>query len=317
MRVVVGIVLLAALVASNWWVTRVREAEDLVSARRESRPTGWSPASLHAVIRGTFWEIRRAAAIMTWAEAQTYFHGGFDLTAFSGPQTTGTATLEPPHDDHDEEACDDPAHHHEHDDDDERESAEHEPEIHTPEEVRKIRSVRDHPFLKRSPLRPYVFEHSHRDLGPKRMMPFYWFTTQLDPNFVRAYTNGSYWLAFKFDNVEEAHKYLDDGLRHNPDDPSLFAARGHIYFSIAKDYNAAAAEYEKAIQLNPAATDEQQEDYLEWTRYLGRAYLAIGENEAAIRAAERGKKVEPKAAGLDAIISEATTTTVEARPEAD
>ena len=294
-----AIALLAAIAGTSWWAGSMRQRGNLADTERRIQSRAWSPENVQAVVRGGVSQLGRSLAILTWAESQTYFHAGFDLTMFAGPSD------EEGHERHDHDDG------HEHEDD---VSKAGDLEIHTPEEVRKIRSVEDHPLLRRSPMRPYVFEHKHDDLAPKRMMPWYWLTTTLDPTFVRAYTNGSYWLAFQFHKVDEALKYIERGLHSNPDHPQLLAARGHIYFSIEKKYAAAISDYESAIEKNPGVTEEERDELIEWHRYLARAYMQIGDNDAAIQVAYRSKRIDPNAVGTEITISDATKA-LEGYPE--
>lgn len=305
---IVAVVLLGLVGATNQWAGRTQRhvIGDDRGALREGR---WTLDNAQAVIRGTFWEIRRSMAILAWAEAQAYFHGGFDLTAFTDPSGSMRAGGPPDNVDHDEDE-------HQHDDDHGATGEDEGPRIHTPAEIHKIALLRNHPFLKRSPLRPYVFGHSHENLGPKRMMPFYWLTTQLDPDFVRAYTNGAYWLAFKFNQTSRAMQYLERGLHHNPEAASLYASKAHILFLLQKDYAGAIANYERAIALNPGNTEDEREDFLEWSRFLGRVCLRAGQYDQALQVVYRAKRLDPRAFGFDSVISEATTI-LEGHPQTD
>lgn len=288
------IILLLCCVATNYWATRMQLETGLSeqATGAAGRP-GWNLENAQSVLRGSFWEIRRSIAVLAWAEAQTYFHGGFDLTTFS----KGTPLIAPSsataRDEHDHTG---------------------EPKIHTAEEEAHIAQLENHPFLRRSALRPYIYEHSHAQSGPRRMMPFYWITTELDPYFVKAYDNGAFWLAFQFGKPDQALKYLDRGLQYNPKSYALYATRAHIYMSVLKDYAAAIRDYKIAVSLNPRHNEEQVEDLVDSLRYLGRACLLAKRYDDALRTAYLAKRVNPIALGFDSVISEATTA-LEGHPQ--
>lgn len=280
------LLLLAGAALCNFWVEKTRAANGLAFSR-SAKNTGWNAENAHAVAASAFWETRRALAIISWAEAQTYFHGGFDLAAFiSNKAAEEKAQTDLAKGDDDE------------DDKDLR--------IHSRAEQIKIHSLENHPFTRESLMRPYVYKHFHGEKGPKQMMPFYWLTTQLDPHFVRAYSNGAFWLAFHFNRSKEAMEYLERGRKYNPAAYSIYGMMGHIRFSILKQYDAAAGDLEKAVILNPCSTFDEADDMIMTLRYLGRTYLELGKYDSAISTAYRGKRLDPGAVGFNAIISEAT-----------
>lgn len=195
--------------------------------------------------------IRKGLAIYTWLEAQTQFHQGYDLICPSGESpldahrreedlallegTEGEEQTEPELKEHKSE------HHHE------------------PGE-----SHIEHPRTRKSLLRPYPLEHIHRTDSVKRMMPYYWLTTSLDPNFVRAYVNAAWWLTVHFKKPEEALAYLRLGLSRNPKSPMLYYSIGWVYFSAYKNYARAQRYFKKALQF----PFEEEEDALMVRRFL-------------------------------------------------
>lgn len=286
-----------ATAASGIWVSRACDHYELVEKRETIRNReGLSARNVQSLVNESVWQLRRSLAILTWTEAQTYFHGGFDLAAFS-KNLLLEKKAEQDRKAHGEEERD---HDHEHHDT-------MAPRLHSEEDERRIAWLHNHPALQETLLRPYVFLHTDEiGGGARRMMPFYWLTTQLDPNFVRAYVNGAYFLAFHFKLRDEAMKYVDQGLRFNPDDASLHAMKGHILFTIDKDFADAAKEFQRAVSLAHSESDDESEDYFTWFRYLGRSHLNVGNYEAAIATAYAAKQVDSLVVGFDAIITEAT-----------
>lgn len=304
------VIALAASVAANVWVQDTRARYRLSEPRSMERKKGWTPGTVQSLVNGTFWEIRRSLAILSWNEAQTYFHNGFDVTVLTANREELEKTPE--------EADTDRDHAYDHD---------HTHGVaaggHSDEEERRVRSLRNHPFLKRSPLRPYVYEHKEGGaIAEASMMPFYWLTTQFDPNFVRAYTNGAYFLAFRLKDpdgrtkIAEAMRYLERGIRFNPDEPSLYGVRGRVYFSKLGDYAKAEDDFTSAVELysrrlaqarNLKADDQEiVESVLPTMRYLGRTYIKRGKYDEAIAVAKRGLALNPEATGLKSIIEDAT-----------
>lgn len=271
----------------------------------------------------TFMEIRRTLAILSWAEAQTYFHKGYDLTAFSRNvraeekvlrrEAAGEIIDEHDHHDHDSmEAHEDSVH------DDgsspgtsspSSQKEKHEPggsAFHNASDQLKIKSLTSHPFLRRSSMRPYVFRHVESREGAQRMLPFYWLTARLDPNFTRAYTGAGYWLSFSFGRGEEGWAFLEEGLAANPTAYDIHQMMGHIAYSLRKDYRVAERHSRRAFELNPLTTIEQLEDAAESIRYLCHSLLAQGKTVECISTAYTAWRFLPDEPGIGAIISDAT-----------
>lgn len=278
------IVALVGMAASNVWLTSTLKREHLTQRGNDQARAGWTLGDVRALANSAFWETRRSLAIITWTEAQTYFHRGFDLSAFSR--------------NHEMEQSAGREHHHD--------EAEEGPRVHSEEEEKQIQSLENHPFLHESLLRPYVFKHSHMKMGEVEMMPWYWLTTKLDPNFVRAYTNGAYWLGFHFHKPDQALDYVNRGIQENPAEYPLYDTRAHILFSLKNAPERAARDYEHAIALNPDRTLEEHGDLLESYRFLARAYLDMKQYEKALEVCYRAKREDRDIFGLDIVIADAT-----------
>jgi tetratricopeptide (TPR) repeat protein len=289
---------MAGMAVSGPWASGFGVSAGLRDMRTQARPSGWDLENVHSLVRGTFWEIRRSLAILTWNEAQVYFHKGYDLSAFTPPKEGSR-----PAPTSDESRG---KHEHEHAHGDAAPGAdEAQPRIHTPEEEARIHSLEDHPFLRRSPLRPYIYEHADLLTNGERMMPYYWLTTTLDPNFVRAYSNGAYWLAFYYGRPAEAIAYLEEGIAHNPDSYVLYSTLGHICFTKQHRYDLASRYYERAVAANPARNQEERDDCIECLRFLARSYLYSGQPGKAIETCLRAKQIEKLVFGFDTILEEA------------
>lgn len=267
------------------------------------------PALREASTRGTgfVWEIRRTLATISWVRAQDYFHRGFavadfirseDLEAFEQHEREDIgkmresimARTETPlshsdavssHSPDTHEACDDPGHQHDkhcdHDD--------HEHDDHCDHDDHHTRFGLDtHPLMQRSWLRPYTVGHEHGEGGVAMMLPWYWLTTTLDPHFIRAFSNGAWWLAFVRKDVDRALDYLNRGLLHNPGDADLLMARGEIAFRLRNDPPAAIRDFQGAV-----ADAEPGSEVHEFSmRYLAFALERAGDKEEACRVAREG-----------------------------
>lgn len=76
---------------------------------------------------------------------------------------------------------------------------------------------------------------------------------QLNPMHFDAHYNLGYVYAFQIDSMDVALKYYDLAIRDNPADARAYWARGRCYEENGK-FNEAAADYTKALELNPQFT---------------------------------------------------------------
>lgn len=289
----------AAMMALNIWSTNTHER--LVPARAADKKL--TMESVQSAANSTIWEIRKWLAVLSWNEAQSYFHEGYDLSAFSrnkkaeekaAREVAAGAGL----DDHDHD------HGHAHGDD--PDFLLEAKDIHDESEIIRIRSLKDHPFLKRGPLRPYVFKHSDSGRGAYRMMPFYWLTTQLNPAFVRAYTNGAWWLGMRFKKPQQALDFLADGIKHNPHAYPLYVMRGQVNYLILKDYKNAVKDFQMAIELNPKKSEVQKTELWASYRFLCPGLIHLKQYEAALNSAYAAKRIGAVTPIFDEVISDAT-----------
>lgn len=235
--------------------------------------------SVSGLVSRSVLAVRKELAMLAWLQAQIYFHKGYVLFVEEGEDQDHLMKH------HREEV----AHHHgEH-------GYEHEHEhIHEHEKF----SI-PHPITQSSLLRPYVREHVHDLDVVATMMPFYRLTTMLDPNFIRAYVNGAWWLAHQFHNPDSALEYLAEGLGYNPNHHELLYAAGLVYFSHLNNYPVAIRYFEKALEQEIDDLDEKEE----MVRYLAFAYEKNEQYHEAIEAAQRGFIINPQGPGFATIIS--------------
>lgn len=73
--------------------------------------------------------------------------------------------------------------------------------------------------------------------------------TDLDPQFIFAYLFGALIIAEDLGYFSEGVRFLEKGIRHNPDDWWLVFEMGFLYYVDARDYEAAMRCFRKAARL--------------------------------------------------------------------
>jgi tetratricopeptide (TPR) repeat protein len=79
-------------------------------------------------------------------------------------------------------------------------------------------------------------DHVHLEKGDEReMLPWLRLSAELDPRHITAYTVSAYWLRKRLDKVDEAERFLRDGLRQNPGHPELLNELAWLFFENRND----------------------------------------------------------------------------------
>jgi tetratricopeptide (TPR) repeat protein len=82
--------------------------------------------------------------------------------------------------------------------------------------------------------------HVHLEKGSEReMLPWLKLSAELDPHSIEAYTVSAYWLRNRLDKVDEAERFLREGLKQNPNHPELLNELARLNFENRKDYTRA------------------------------------------------------------------------------
>ncbi len=235
--------------------------------------------SIRGLAGRTFWEFRKALAILTWVRAQIYFHRGFDYFKHCHEPTTKHIKEESVEETRKLTGTKGSAHIREH--------------VADQEHNHQLVHIHEHdlpPRFHRFILRPYITTHVH-DMGALyKMLPWYWLTTKLNPTFARAYANGAYFLIFKLNRREAGMKYLREGLANNPDSYLLHFTLGHIYFSKDHNYGLAIRYFRKALSLKIDEPEDREKIY----RYLAFAYELKGDKKNAYKTAKLARELFPK-----------------------
>lgn len=106
-------------------------------------------------------------------------------------------------------------------------------------------------------------EHRHLTgvAQEKEVIPWVWAAAKLDPHNVLAYITGGYWLARRVDQAAEGVRFLEDGIRHNPESCELEFTRGEILLNTLHQPEAAYSAFAAALRKwRLGATPEERDD---------------------------------------------------------
>lgn len=157
---------------------------------------------------------RRMFANHFFVKADVYFHRGYYPTIFDNG-----AAYESSHPA--EEAAEQESHHEHEADADHHEHHEHE----------FLGPPRDWIERMNRHFMPSVHtELSDQGGGVEReILPWLWLSAELDPQRVDTYTVASFWLSERIHNVDEAERFLRQGLRENPRSFEILLELGRLY----------------------------------------------------------------------------------------
>lgn len=92
----------------------------------------------------------------------------------------------------------------------------------------------------------------HRHLSgneEKELLPWILYSVKLDPKNEKEYVIGGYWLGMRLNKIDEAIKFLHEGIKNNPESWDIYLMLGEIYLIALKDYQTARLYLEKAKDL--------------------------------------------------------------------
>jgi hypothetical protein len=150
------------------------------------------------------------------------------------------------------------------------------------------------------PWRPGHPQHS----DPQELIPWYRLLVRFNPHFIHAYTNGAFFMSDFAQQPEMARQFLSLGAEKNPWSFEIMATLGRICFDHFKDYQAAVAALESALELareeKRALTDRddtfdrvQKQLLGESHLFLARAHTELGEFGKAIEVCDAGLEEDP------------------------
>lgn len=99
-------------------------------------------------------------------------------------------------------------------------------------------------------LHPYEAEGESVEHGdPKEMLPWYRLVTFANPRFVKAYVIGAFVIASYGDRLDEAERFLHEGLEMNPESIEINDALGRFLLHRKKDPAKGKPFFVKAIEI--------------------------------------------------------------------
>jgi hypothetical protein len=109
----------------------------------------------------------------------------------------------------------------------------------------------------------------HQHTGGTELLPWYRLATLANPNNVRAYMIGAWWLKTVHTREQrlEALKFLDEGIRNNPRAFQLHLMRGYVLRQLEKEVEALFA-FRKAASLVILDRPPDGEPGPDWTVYM-------------------------------------------------
>jgi tetratricopeptide (TPR) repeat protein len=165
-----------------------------------------------------------------------------------------------------------------------------------------------------------ITEHTHLEHGDEReILPWLRLSAELDPQRIDTYTVAAYWLRSRLNKVDEAERFLREGLRNNPTSYELLFELGRLYHENYQDDPRARNVWELALrrwrEQEPKRKDPNLLALEEITVNLSRLEEKAGDLPRAITYLEMACKASPKPETLQAQIEElkrrlaASTTT--------
>lgn len=134
-------------------------------------------------------------------------------------------------------------------------------------------------------------EHEHGvELGDsgdvREILPWLRLSASLDPSREETYTTTAYWLRSRMDRVDEAEKFLREGLRHNPQSYAILFELGRIADENRKDPDRARRLWELALRRwNETQAKEEQPDR------FGLGHIVMGLGALAERESKVGEAI--------------------------
>jgi tetratricopeptide (TPR) repeat protein len=131
----------------------------------------------------------------------------------------------------------------------------------------------------------------------REILPWLQLSAQLDPNNVRSYTVGAYWLRERMGKPDEAERFLREGLRENPGSFEILYELGRVFDENHHDTFRARNLWELALnhwqQLEPAKKNPDDFLFLEIVSHLSRLEEREGNYSKAIAYLELLKTRSP------------------------
>jgi tetratricopeptide (TPR) repeat protein len=189
---------------------------------------------------------REAASLSLFDRADQYFHGGVTHEDFHGAFATAAKSAAPAatvDDGHDQDSA------------------------HSGRDVARSHAwiqawLAHDPWCRlNAVIHPSEHRHLMGAVQEKEVIPWVWAAAKLDPHNVLAYTTGGYWLARRVGQPAEGVRFLEDGIRHNPENSELEFTRGEVLLNTLHQPEAAYSAFTAALRKwRLGTTPEEQDD---------------------------------------------------------
>lgn len=131
------------------------------------------------------------------------------------------------------------------------------------------------------------YHHEFLETNPhwsqnEEILPLMRMITWLDPNFVQAYTAGSWMLGIYMEKPDQGMEFLEEGIRNNPNSSEIYETKALMVWRTQGDIRAALKELKKAEAL---ATNRFDKDR------LGESVRTV---EAQIASGQEARPIEPR-----------------------
>lgn len=144
-----------------------------------------------------------------------------------------------------------------------------------------------------------ITEDTHlKPAEEKEVLPWFFVEVAFNPHDIRGYTLGGYWLQ-RMGRGEEALKFMEEGVKNNPDSAMILGAIGWIYFQ-REDWQRAAEYLDRASILwlsgkepNIIRTQYERSDRYFALDRLGACYEKLGRTEDALKIYNVLDQLEP------------------------
>jgi tetratricopeptide (TPR) repeat protein len=154
-----------------------------------------------------------------------------------------------------------------------------------------------------------VTEHTHLENGnEKEILPWLRLSAEMDPQRIDTYTVAAYWLRSRLGKVDEAERFLRDGLRANPRNPELLFELGVLEYENHNDMDRARNLWELSLRRWQEQAAGQKDPDLTMLEkiaiHLARLEEKTGNLKSALHYLELAQKVSPNAEGMQKEVEE-------------
>jgi len=132
----------------------------------------------------------------------------------------------------------------------------------------------------------------------KEALPWFYTEVAFNPNDIRGYVLGSYWLQ-RMGRLEEAMKFLTEGQKHNPQAAAIAASIGNLYYKTGNETDAirylekARKLWKEGVFPNDISNSYAKNDRLMSLNILGFLYERSGKRQDALSAYEEAYGLNP------------------------